>query len=43
MYKILLKLKYKISHEDWVKMAEQAKEKGKLTNDEYNELMSIEE
>lgn len=38
MYKILLKMKKMYNHEDWLKMVEQAKERGKLTEEEYQEL-----
>lgn len=38
MYKTLLKLKDRISREDWLKMVEQAREKGKLTEAEYKIL-----
>ena len=43
MYKILLKMKKMYNHEDWLKMLEQAKERGKLTNEEYQELVSMDE
>ena len=39
MYETLLKLKTRINREAWLKMAEQAKEKGKLTEEEYKELI----
>lgn len=38
MYKTLLKLKDRISRADWLKMVEQAMEKGKLTEEEYKIL-----
>jgi hypothetical protein len=28
------------NHEDWLKMVEQAKERGKLTEEEYQELIN---
>lgn len=40
MYKILLKMKKMYNHEDWLKMVEQAKERGKLTDKEYQELVN---
>lgn len=43
MYKTLLKLKDRINRYDWLRMVEQAKEKGKLTEAEYNDLISIAE
>lgn len=39
MYRILLKMKKMYNHEDWLKMVEQAKERGKLTDQEYQELI----
>lgn len=39
MYKTLLKLKDRISRADWLKMVEQAREKGKLRDKEYEELV----
>lgn len=38
MYRILLKMKKMYNREDWLKMVEQAKERGKLTEDEYKKL-----
>lgn len=38
MYRILLKMKKMYNHEDWLRMVEQAKERGKLTEEEYQEL-----
>ncbi|MFQ9879057.1 MAG: hypothetical protein ACLRW4_11665 [Ruminococcus sp.] len=32
MYRILLKMKKMYNHENWLKMVEQAKERGKLTD-----------
>lgn len=43
MYRILLKMKKMYNHEDWLKMVEQAKERGKLTDQEYQELISLPE
>lgn len=42
MYKILLKMKKMYNHEDWMKMVEQARERGKLTDQEYEELIAEE-
>lgn len=39
MYKILLKMKKMYSREDWLKMVNQAKERGKLTKHEYQALL----
>ncbi len=39
MYKILLKMKKMYNHEDWLKMVDQAKERGKLTEQEYQALL----
>ena len=39
MYKTLLKLKDRVNREDWLKMVDQAKEKGKLTEEEYKNLI----
>lgn len=39
MYRILLKMKKMYSHEDWLKMVDQAKERGKLTKHEYQALL----
>ena len=43
MYRILLKRKKMYNREDWLKMVEQAKERGKLTEEEYQELTAEEE
>lgn len=43
MYKILLKMKKMYNHEDWLKMVDQAKERGKLTEQEYQDLITEEE
>ena len=42
MYKILLKMKKMYNHEEWMKMVEQARERGKLTDQEYEELIAEE-
>lgn len=39
MYKILLKMKKMYNHEDWLKMVDQVKERGKLTEQEYQALL----
>lgn len=39
MYRILLKMKKMYSHEDWLKMVDQAKGRGKLTEHEYQALL----
>lgn len=43
MYRILLKMKKMYNHEGWLKMVEQAKERGKLTDKERQELISLPE
>lgn len=43
MYRILLKMKKMYSREDWLKMVNQAKERGKLTEQEYQDLITEEE
>lgn len=43
MYRILLKMKKMYNHNDWMKMVEQAKERGKLPDKEYQELISLPE
>lgn len=43
MYRILLKMKKMYKYEDWLKMVEQAHERGKLTDQEYQELINLEE
>lgn len=40
MHRILVKMKKMYNHEDWLKMVEQAKERGKLTDKEYQELIN---
>lgn len=42
MYRILLKMKKMYSREDWLKMVEQAKERGKLTEQEYQDFITEE-
>ena len=42
MKTILLKMKKIYNREAWLKMVEQAKERGKLTEKEYQELVSME-
>lgn len=39
MYKILEKMRNKFEREQWLKMVEQAKDRGKLTDEEYNKLL----
>ena len=43
MYKILLKMKMKFEYEQWLKMVNQAKARGKLTDEEYKKLTGTEE
>lgn len=43
MYEILIKMKTKFPMKTWLKMVNQAKEKGKLTEEEYQKLVSKEE
>lgn len=43
MYRILLKMKKMYSREDWLKMVNQAKKRGKLTEQEYRDLITEEE
>ena len=43
MYKILLKMKMKFEYEQWLKMVDQAKARGKLTDEEYKKLTGTEE
>ena len=40
MYQILKKMKKRYSRENWLKMVEQAKERGKLTEEEYEKLLN---
>ena len=42
MYQILKKMKKRYSYENWLKMVEQAKERGKLTEEEYERLLEEE-
>lgn len=39
MYKILLKMKKIYNRESWLKMVEQVKERGKITEEEYQDLI----
>ena len=39
MYKILMKMKQIYSREEWMKMVEQAKERKKITQEEYESLV----
>lgn len=39
MYDILLNMKDRFSEEDWLMMVEQARSKGKITDDEMNDLL----
>ena len=43
MYNILLKMKTKFEYEQWLKMVDQAKARGKLTDEEYKKLTGTEE
>lgn len=43
MYKILLKMKKIYNRESWLKMVEQAKERGKITEEEYQDLINDDE
>lgn len=43
MKTILLKMKKIYNHEAWLKMVNQARERGKLTDEEYQELISMKE
>lgn len=43
MYNILLKMKTKFEYEQWLKMVNQAKTRGKLTDEEYKKLTGTEE
>ncbi len=42
MYNTLLKLKKMYKRESWLKMVEQAKERGKISEEEYNDLIALE-
>lgn len=39
MYRILIKMKKFYNHEDWLRMVDQAHERGKLTDQEYQALL----
>lgn len=43
MYRILIKMKKFYNHQDWMRMVVQAHERGKLTDQEYQELINLEE
>ena len=43
MKTILLRMKKFYNNEAWLKMVEQAKERGKLSDEEYQELVSMDE
>ena len=43
MYRILIKMKKFYNHEDWLRMVDQAHEREKLTDQEYQELINLEE
>ena len=43
MYNILLKMKTKFEYKQWLKMVDQAKTRGKLTDEEYKKLTGTEE
>lgn len=43
MYNILLKMKKKFEYEQWLKMVDQAKARGKLTDEDYKKLNGTEE
>lgn len=43
MYKILLKMKKMYNRENWLKMVEQARERRKLTDQEYQDLIECDE
>lgn len=40
MKEILLRLKDKYKKENWLRMVEQAKSRGKLTEEEYKEMVN---
>ena len=42
MYNILLKMKTLFKKDSWLKMVDQAKEKEKITDEEYNKLLDVE-
>ena len=43
MYELLLKMKKRFKPADWLKMVKQAKEKGKITDQEYQDLVGVKE
>nr|WP_295301097.1 hypothetical protein [uncultured Blautia sp.] len=43
MYELLLKMKKKLKPSDWLRMVNQAKERGKLTDQEYQKLITEED
>lgn len=43
MYELLLKMKKRFKPAEWLKMVKQAKEKGKITDQEYQDLVEIKE
>ncbi len=43
MYRILIKMKKFYNYQDWMRMVEQAHERGKLTDQEYQELINMKE
>lgn len=43
MYRILLRMKTIYSRENWLRMVKQAKERGKITDEEYNQLIALDE
>ena len=43
MYKILLRLKKMYKYDQWIKMVAQAKERGKITDEEYKQLVAPDE
>ena len=43
MYNTLKQLKKCVKEESWIKMVEQAKNKNKITEEEYQELITLEE
>ena len=40
MYETLEKLKTRLPYKSWLKMVEQAKERGKITEEEYEKLLN---
>lgn len=43
MYELLVKMKKKFPYSAWLKMADQAKEKNRITEEEYKKLTEEEE